>query len=74
VPTFYDSLLAKLIVYSTDRAEAVARMQRALAQFTVVGVDTTLAFLRFLMAHPSFAAGAVSTNLVESLLRERALG
>jgi len=68
VPPFYDSMLAKLIVYGFDRAEALERMSRALARFTITGVDSTLPFLRLLMAHPDFIAGRVSTHLVEDLI------
>jgi acetyl-CoA carboxylase biotin carboxylase subunit len=65
VPPYYDSLLAKLIVYGADRAQALARLQDALARFVVVGVDTTLPFLRALVSDPEFVAGQVSTRWVE---------
>jgi acetyl-CoA carboxylase biotin carboxylase subunit len=68
VPPFYDSMLAKLIVYGFDRTEALERMRRALERFTITGVDTTLPFLRLLIAHPDFIAGRVSTHLVEDLI------
>ena len=68
VPPFYDSLLAKLIVHGTDRAQALARMRDALARFEVTGIGTTLPFLRVLMDHPDVAAGRVNTRLVEDLL------
>ena len=68
VPMFYDSLLAKLIVYGHDRNEALWRMQRALQRFSVAGVGTTVPFLKFIMDHPDFAAGKVSTRLVESMV------
>jgi acetyl-CoA carboxylase biotin carboxylase subunit len=72
VPMYYDSMLAKLIVYGSDRAEALERMRRALEQFSVSGVGTTLTFLHFVMGHPDFAAGSVNTNLVEKLIQEMA--
>ncbi|MBI5909532.1 MAG: acetyl-CoA carboxylase biotin carboxylase subunit [Betaproteobacteria bacterium] len=74
VPMYYDSLLAKLIVYGFDRVEALERMRRALQQFSVSGVGTTLAFLHFVMGHPDFAVGRVNTNLVEQLIRQMAAG
>ena len=67
---FYDSMLAKLIVYRHDRAEAVRRMQRALQQFSVSGIGTTLPFLEFVMQHPDFASAKVSTRLVEDLIAQ----
>jgi len=74
IPVYYDSLLAKLIVYGSDRAEALQRMRRALQQFSVSGVDTTLAFLQFAIECPDFAAGTVNTKLVEQLARQMAAG
>jgi acetyl-CoA carboxylase biotin carboxylase subunit len=68
VPLFYDSMIAKLIVYGLDRAEAVDRMRRALEQFTIGGIGTTLPFLHFVMRDPDFAAGKVNTRLVEELI------
>jgi acetyl-CoA carboxylase biotin carboxylase subunit len=68
VPIFYDSMLGKLIVYGIDRAEAIERMRRALDQFSVTGIDTTLPFLRFVMGHPDFAAGKVTTHLIGDLI------
>ena len=70
VPLYYDSMLAKLIVYGCDRTEALERMRRALEQFSVSGIGTTLAFLHFVMGHPDFAAGKVNTNLVEQLIEQ----
>ena len=66
------SMLAKLIIYGRDRAEAVERMRRALAQFSVSGIGTNLSFLRFVMGHPDFAAGKVNTHLVEELIAQMA--
>jgi acetyl-CoA carboxylase biotin carboxylase subunit len=68
VSIHYDSLLAKLIVYGSTREEAVERTRRALERFRIAGVATNLPFLRFVMAHPDFAAGRVSTHLVEELI------
>ena len=70
VPVFYDSLLAKVIVYGCDRAEAVERMQRALEQFSVSGPETILPFLRFAISQPDFRAGMVTTHLVDYMLSQ----
>ena len=70
VPMFYDSMLGKLIVYGSDRAEVVERMRRALEQFAIDGIPTTLPFLRFVMTHEGFRAGNVSTRLVDQLIPE----
>ena len=65
VPQAYDSLLAKLIVWGEDRDQARRRMLRALDEFVIEGVPTTIPFHRLAMEHPAFVAGAVSTVLVE---------
>ena len=67
VPPYYDSLLAKLIVRGQDRAEALSRMRRALQEFIIQGVKTTIPFHLRVMDHPDFVKGAVSTNFLERL-------
>ncbi|QBD80136.1 acetyl-CoA carboxylase biotin carboxylase subunit [Ktedonosporobacter rubrisoli] len=64
VPLFYDPLLSKLIVWGKDRAQAIARMRRALDEYHIVGVRTTLPFARWLMEHPRFAAADMSTDFI----------
>ncbi|OLF11409.1 acetyl-CoA carboxylase biotin carboxylase subunit [Actinophytocola xinjiangensis] len=70
VPANYDSLLAKVITWAPDRAGAIARMRRALAEFAVAGpgVHTTREFLDRVLAHPDFAEGKHDTSLVARLL------
>ena len=65
VPLFYDSLLAKLVVWGRDRDEALARARWALAQFRVEGVATTIPFHRRVLEHPLFLAGTVSTHFID---------
>jgi acetyl-CoA/propionyl-CoA carboxylase, biotin carboxylase, biotin carboxyl carrier protein len=65
VPQAYDSLLAKLIVWGEDRDQARRRMLRALDEFVIEGVPTTIPFHRLAMLDQAFAAGDVSTTLVE---------
>jgi 3-methylcrotonyl-CoA carboxylase alpha subunit len=64
VSQFYDAMLAKVIVTGVDRAEAVARMDAALAQSVVLGLMTNVAFLRAVLAHPDFRAGTATTQLI----------
>jgi acetyl-CoA carboxylase biotin carboxylase subunit len=66
VPPFYDSLLAKVIVRGADRGAAIGRMEQALARFDADGVKTNVPFHRFVLAHPDFRRGAVSTRWIES--------
>ena len=67
VPPYYDSLLAKLIVRGQDRPEALSRMRRALQEFIIQGVKTTIPFHLRVMDHPDFVKGAVSTNFLDRL-------
>jgi acetyl-CoA carboxylase, biotin carboxylase subunit len=64
VPLYYDPLLAKLIVWGSDREEAVRRLARALDEYTIAGVRTTLGFARWLVRQPRFLAGDFSTDFV----------
>lgn len=73
VPLFYDPLLSKLIVWGRDRAQAIARMRRALDEYAIVGVYTTLPFARWLMDHPRFNAGDFSTDFIAEEWNERSL-
>ena len=65
VPIHYDSLLAKVIAWGRDRDEAVARMGRALGEWVIAGVPTTIPFLQQVMADPVFRAGEVYTDYIE---------
>ncbi len=65
VPPNYDSLLAKLIVHQPTRMEVLATMRRALAEFTIEGVKTTIPLHREVLNHSSFVEGHVDTTFVE---------
>jgi acetyl-CoA carboxylase biotin carboxylase subunit len=65
IPPNYDSLAAKLLVYQPTRAEALACMRRALAEFVVEGVHTTIPLLRQIFDHPAFISGDVDTTFIE---------
>jgi acetyl-CoA carboxylase biotin carboxylase subunit len=66
VPPHYDSLLAKVITHGADRAEALARMRRAVAEFLVEGIKTTIPLHARLLADSRFTAGDYSTTFLES--------
>jgi 3-methylcrotonyl-CoA carboxylase alpha subunit len=65
VTPYYDALLAKLIVWGTNRPQALARMVEALGDFEITGVTTNLAFLDLLMSHPQVARGEIDTGFIE---------
>ncbi|MCM3088866.1 acetyl-CoA carboxylase biotin carboxylase subunit [Bhargavaea ginsengi] len=65
IPPFYDSMVAKLITFADTREEAVARMKRALSEFVVEGVDTTIPFHLNLMDHEVFKSGDFDTKFLE---------
>ncbi|MBL8162760.1 MAG: ATP-grasp domain-containing protein, partial [Anaerolineae bacterium] len=64
----YDPLIAKIIVHDATRADAIRRMQTALAETVILGTTTNLPFLQTLLAHPVFQAGEVDTRFVDANL------
>src|SRR5271154_1384587 len=64
IPPYYDSLVAKLIAYGSDRAEAIARMSRALEMFVVEGIYTSIPLHQRILAHPDFIAGKLDTGFL----------
>ena len=68
ISPFYDSMIAKLIVHGDDRAQALARLDAALAQTHIVGLATNVQFLRYVLASDAFAQAKLDTALIE---RER---
>jgi acetyl-CoA carboxylase, biotin carboxylase subunit len=66
VPPYYDSLVAKVIVHGDSRMEAIARMRRALAEFLLEGIKSTIPFHSRLLADPRFVEGAYSTAFIET--------
>ena len=71
VPVFYDSLIAKLIAWGGSRPEAIARMQRALGEYQVLGIRTTIPFFLWLMRQPEYIAGDYDTTYLDRLLASR---
>ena len=70
VPSFYDSLLAKIIVHAPNRQEAIKRMVRALDELVVDGIHTTTSFLKNILESESFKRGNYSTRFVENFLKK----
>jgi len=72
VPPYYDSLIAKLIVHGVDRAEAIAKMERALSQFVVQGIETSIPLHQEIFADQGFRDGEFDTKFMERFLARRA--
>jgi acetyl-CoA carboxylase biotin carboxylase subunit len=68
IPPYYDSMIAKLIVWGETRKEAVARMKRALREFIVEGVKTTIPFHLQIMQNKDFLSGAYTTSFINKML------
>lgn len=65
IPPYYDSMIAKLIAYAPTREEAIKKMKRALDEFVVDGIFTTIPFQRLIMNHEVFQRGDFNTNFLE---------
>ena len=71
VPVFYDPLISKVVVWGTDRAQALARMRRAVDEYEIHGVKTTIPFFRWLLRSEAFASGPVDTTFIDATLAAR---
>ncbi len=71
VPVFYDPLISKLVAWGADRAQAVARMARALDEYDIRGIRTTIPFFRWLLANAEFRAGRFDTTFIDRTLADR---
>jgi acetyl-CoA carboxylase biotin carboxylase subunit len=65
VPVYYDPLIAKVITWGTDRAAAIARMSRALGEYIIEGIETTIPFHIWVMRDPQFASGDFDTSYID---------
>jgi len=65
IPIYYDPMIAKLVAYGKDRQEAINRMVRAIDEYTITGITTTLGFGKFVMQHDAFISGKFDTHFVK---------
>ncbi len=70
ISPYYDSLVAKLIAYGNNRQEAIKIMQRALSEFTITPIKTTIGFHSRLLENPLFIKGDISTHFVQDMLKD----
>lgn len=73
IPIYYDPMIAKLVVHGKNRSEAIDRMKRAISEFKIKGVKTTLEFGMFVMNHPKFIEGDIDTHFVEKYFKPEML-
>jgi acetyl-CoA carboxylase biotin carboxylase subunit len=71
VPVHYDSLIAKLVAWAGSREEAIARMARALGEYQLLGIRTTIPFFLWLMEQPEYREGRYDTTYLDRLLQSR---
>ncbi len=73
IPIFYDPLIAKLVVHGKDREEAITRMLRAIDEYQITGVSTTLQFCSFVLKHKAFTSGKFDTNFIKNYFKPEML-
>ncbi len=73
IPIFYDPLIAKLITFGEDREEAIEKMIRAIDEYEITGIDTTLAFGKFVMQSEAFSSGNFDTHFVSNFFKPELL-
>ena len=69
IPIYYDPMIAKLITFGKNRQEAISRMKRAISDYSISGVATTLGFCYFVMNHEAFTSGNFDTHFVEKYFK-----
>lgn len=71
VPIYYDPMISKLIAWAEDRPQAIARMRRALGEYVVSGIKTTVPFFSWLLEQPDFLSGRFHTTTLDEILKTR---
>jgi acetyl-CoA carboxylase biotin carboxylase subunit len=66
IPIYYDPMIAKLVVHGKNRTEAIEKMLRAIDDYKIVGVETTLDFCKFVLKHPAFVSGKFDTGFIKN--------
>lgn len=73
IPFYYDPMIAKLICHAETREAAIEKMKRAIDEYKITGLETTLGFCRFVMEHPAFREGNFDTRFVENYFKPEVL-
>ena len=69
IPPYYDSMIAKLIVHGDDRADAIAKCRRALQEYIIEGIATTIPFDLFITGTKEFTEGRYDTGFIERVMK-----
>ncbi|MBN2668335.1 MAG: acetyl-CoA carboxylase biotin carboxylase subunit [Bacteroidales bacterium] len=69
IPIYYDPMISKLIVHGKDREQAIERMIRAIDEYRITGIETTLPFCKFVMRHDAFVSGKFDTHFVNNYFK-----
>jgi acetyl-CoA carboxylase, biotin carboxylase subunit len=69
IPIYYDPMIAKLIVHAENREAAIAKMLRAIVEYEIVGIQTTLPFCAFVLQHEAFTSGNFNTQFVQNYFK-----
>ncbi len=69
IPIYYDPMIAKLVVHAENREAAIAKMRKAIDDYRIVGVETTLDFCQFVLAHEQFTSGKFNTHFVKDYFK-----
>jgi len=73
IPIYYDPMIAKLVTYGKDREQAIERMLRAIDEYQITGISTTLSFCKFVLEHEAFVSGNFNTKFVELYFKPEVL-
>jgi acetyl-CoA carboxylase biotin carboxylase subunit len=71
IPIYYDPMISKLVSWGASRGQSIARMQRALEEYEILGIRTTVPFFRWMLAQPDFVASNFHTGYLDELLQQR---
>ncbi|MCU0392215.1 MAG: acetyl-CoA carboxylase biotin carboxylase subunit [Thermoflexibacter sp.] len=69
IPIYYDNMIAKLITYADNRTDAIERMKRAIDEFQITGIQTTLSFCHYVLGHEAFISGKFDTKFIEKYFK-----
>ncbi|MEO6305802.1 MAG: biotin carboxylase, partial [Bacteroidia bacterium] len=73
IPIYYDPMISKLIVHGKDRTEAIEKMIRAIDDYKIIGVETTLEFCKFVLKHEAFTSGKFDTGFIGKYFKPESL-